>query len=110
MGKGHKHKRNFRLVAYFNEQSGFCAYCHEQMTLELGKPDTATIDHVDPKHLGGGNGIFNEVAACSDCNSEKGCVPIATWLRMNASQEIPRQKANDNHQLILFEPEEQEFA
>lgn len=75
-------KRNKRLVAYFNEQSGACVYCQEQMTLKLGSPKTATIDHVIPRSKGGKKREENEVAACSECNSIKSNRPPAIFMRV----------------------------
>lgn len=79
--KRRKPERNKKLVAYFNEQSGACAYCHEDMTLRLGEPKTATIDHVIPRSMGGKKQEFNEVAACSDCNRLKSNRPLAHFIR-----------------------------
>jgi 5-methylcytosine-specific restriction endonuclease McrA len=76
-----KYKRNSRLIEYFNEQSGACAYCHTDMTLDLGHSNTATIDHVVPKSHGGKKNKFNELAACLKCNIEKGDKNVVMFLK-----------------------------
>jgi hypothetical protein len=43
-----------------------CAYCDKQLM-----PDTATIDHILPKHKGGHNVRSNMCCACSSCNRSK---------------------------------------
>ena len=43
-----------------------CEYCGETVS-----PDNATLDHVVPRSLGGGNEAENLVTACLPCNSIK---------------------------------------
>lgn len=68
--------RKERVVRYFEEQKGICAYCGIQMTLELNKPNTAEIEHIIPKSHRHIKGKFNEVAACRTCNRIKGDKPL----------------------------------
>jgi len=79
-------KRKKRLVKYFNEQAGHCVYCDDKMTLDLGQPKTAEIEHVIPKAMGGRNGHFNEVAACHECNQDKGSTHVSEWLRKRTGE------------------------
>lgn len=44
-----------------------CHYCNEQLTHE-----TATLDHIWPRVLGGTNGLSNLCLACARCNSVLG--------------------------------------
>jgi hypothetical protein len=44
-----------------------CAYCDKQLN-----ENTATIDHILPKHKGGQNVKSNMACCCSNCNKEKG--------------------------------------
>ena len=60
-----------RLVA---RQQGRCHYCDTQMTMrdfhdEPVRATDATIEHLVPRALGGGNAPHNLVAACSRCNA-----------------------------------------
>lgn len=50
------------------------------MTLDLGHTKTATIDHVDPKSKGGLSKEYNEVAACSSCNTKKANMSLRDFL------------------------------
>jgi Restriction endonuclease len=48
----------------------------------LRRDDSATIEHVLPRALGGGREWLNEVAACRACNSAKADrlpLPIQLW-------------------------------
>lgn len=77
---GEKIDRKQRIINYYEEQKGRCAYCFNQMTLECNKPNTAEIEHIIPKshkHIGG---HFNEVAACMTCNREKADKPLREFL------------------------------
>ena len=55
-------------------QGGRCKYCG--CTLSR---DTATLDHVVPKCLGGSGLQTNLVVACKPCNAKKGCKPPHVW-------------------------------
>ena len=59
-------RRQFRQHI-FEEWGWKCAYCDQQLT-----EDTATIDHVVPKHKGGQNVKNNMVCCCCRCNRNKG--------------------------------------
>jgi hypothetical protein len=51
-----------------------CAYCDKQLM-----PDTATIDHILPKHKGGHNVRSNMCCACSSCNRSKASSLLEHW-------------------------------
>lgn len=72
--------RSPRITELFNRQSGSCAYCWTGMTLELGKPTTATQDHIIPKSRGGTSSIYNLVAVCYTCNQEKRDIPLSHFI------------------------------
>jgi len=73
-------KRKRQLVELFEKQAGKCAYCHDEMTLRLGQPNTATKDHIIPKSKFRISDTFNLVAACNQCNSLKSDMPLATFM------------------------------
>lgn len=67
----HKARLRERLFA---RQGGHCHYCREQMTMRDHhdapvRSTDATIEHLVPRALGGGNTPQNLVAACSRCNA-----------------------------------------
>lgn len=62
--------------------------------MDLGYSHTATVEHVVPRHSGGEKKKFNEVAACSKCNSLKGGMPIGDWLRRRMHERF-KEAAND---------------
>ena len=72
----HQRKKIILNVLFLN-QNQLCYWCNKPIFLcrkrEKSKPDTATIDHVRPRSLGGTDNLENLVAACYKCNSEKGC-------------------------------------
>jgi len=49
----------------FRRDNYTCQYCGRQVT-------HLTIDHVEPRHRGGGHSWSNLVAACQQCNRHKG--------------------------------------
>lgn len=54
-----------------NIHGGVCFYCHKPV-----KPDELTIDHADPRAVGGATDLQNLLISCRPCNVEKGCRPI----------------------------------
>lgn len=52
-----------------------CAYCSKQLN-----SDTATIDHVIPKHKGGQNVRNNMICSCSSCNRSKASQLLQSWF------------------------------
>jgi 5-methylcytosine-specific restriction endonuclease McrA len=65
-------KRGHVITNLFRAQKGRCYICCGRMTLERGKPNTATKDHVIPRYHGGSDRQRNLAAACSRCNHERG--------------------------------------
>lgn len=53
-------------------QNHRCAYCGSFMCEDPLSPHMATVDHVVPRSLGGGNEWENLVAACWACNMGRG--------------------------------------
>ena len=53
-----------------------CAYCDKEMTLEYGKPESITFEHVVAKS-GGGRWTL---PSCFNCNSLKGSRPLFPFL------------------------------
>lgn len=51
-----------------------CAYCEKQLC-----HNTATIDHIVPKHKGGHNSRNNLACCCCSCNSSKGSQKLDLW-------------------------------
>jgi 5-methylcytosine-specific restriction endonuclease McrA len=53
---------------------GRCIFCGRAITVsEAGEPGPdVTIEHILPRHHGGGDGVENLALACKPCNNEKG--------------------------------------
>ena len=81
-------QRKPKLVVLFNKQAGRCAFSGESMTLDLGKPNTATIDHVIPKSvIGRLLPNYNEVAVCYWVNQAKKDRPLADFIGIMARRQ-----------------------
>jgi 5-methylcytosine-specific restriction endonuclease McrA len=52
-----------------------CAYCDKQLS-----QNSATIDHILPKHKGGQNVRNNMLCSCSECNRLKGSEVLDVWF------------------------------
>jgi len=66
-------RRKFRNYI-FTSWDWACAYCGKHLT-----QDTATIDHILPKHKGGHNIRSNMCCCCSSCNRSKGSRLVEDW-------------------------------
>jgi 5-methylcytosine-specific restriction endonuclease McrA len=71
-------KRKF----FFVSQNGKCAYCSTEMTMQLNKPNTCTLDHIIPKSQGGPSTIFNLLGVCFRCNNLKNDMPVVMFLKL----------------------------
>lgn len=58
-----------------------CKYCGIRLTIEVGKPNTLTVDHIIPISRGGMNKRKNYVPACEPCNMEKGDLTADEFMR-----------------------------
>lgn len=78
-----KVRRSFK-AKLFRAQNGACFFCGVEMILERGpsgydasrmrklNPRFCTKDHLYPKRMGGPSDADNYVAACLQCNGNKG--------------------------------------
>jgi len=58
----------------YDLQNGRCFYCDVKMAFH-----ESTFDHIVPKSRKSAKDIFNGVAACKDCNNEKGAQPFIVF-------------------------------
>ena len=65
-------KRLARLQKLCDAQHNQCAACWCYMVMELGRANTATIDHIIPTSRGGRAGKNNMQVLCWACNNKKG--------------------------------------
>ena len=68
-----------------------CQYCSLDLT-----DKEATVDHIVPRHKGGGNSWVNLVACCRDCNLFKG-----NRTPKEAGMELLRKPKEPTHNLIF---------
>ena len=78
-GKGHvaENARSAKERRWLRRQlirkyGGRCVLCGEQVVLQEGCLNSATIDHVIPLSKGGADTINNMQLACAKCNHDKG--------------------------------------
>jgi 5-methylcytosine-specific restriction endonuclease McrA len=85
-------------------QGRLCFYCKRELHLWHRKrnPLAATVDHKLPKARGGSNNIVNCVAACLQCNGEKGPMTAEEYMsaRNTADYRAALQAANARAQEI----------
>ena len=85
-GWNHENVSKHDLRCLFSEslRSGFkCPYCQSDMTLEPDFTNTATIDHVTARSLGGDNDKKNMVLCCRDCNTKKAKIELPFVMEKN---------------------------
>jgi 5-methylcytosine-specific restriction endonuclease McrA len=58
-----------------------CPRCRVIMVGGRGKPRSATVDHIVPRHLGGSYGAENLRVMCQSCNSRLGQLVGARSVR-----------------------------
>lgn len=78
----------FSRLAIYRRDGFTCQYCQQKF-----RRDQLTLDHVVPRHLGGGMSWTNIVAACRACNARKGGRRLAeTRLCLSRPPVRPRWK------------------
>lgn len=78
----------FSRMAIYRRDGFRCQYCMRKF-----RRDQLTLDHVVPRHMGGGMSWTNIVSACRACNARKGGRRLAdTRLRLNRPPVRPRWK------------------
>lgn len=83
----------------FKRDNYTCQYCGQQT-------HNLTVDHIQPKHLGGGHSWTNVVAACPSCNHRKGGRRLhESQMKLIRQPGAPPANANYlyGHQLIVDE-------
>ncbi len=78
-GAEQRQARKLRLFLVAR-QGGRCHFCRREMTAISGPPPLtgtdATVEHLNPRALGGALCPQNCVAACHDCNRHRNCVAM----------------------------------
>lgn len=64
-GQGSKWIAKKRRQAIYARDGRRCVWCRKQ-------PEQLTLDHVQPRSLGGSNATHNLVTCCMGCNRERG--------------------------------------
>lgn len=71
----HWARPDLRLACYMRDEWA-CAYCGA--AAEDGA--ALSLDHLQPRELGGGNEPSNLITACVSCNSARQALPLRAWL------------------------------
>lgn len=72
-GKGGVRRRQIRFWLW-GLQGGRCFWCERPLDRDNRRPsqrNRTTLDHLIPKSKGGGNGVWNLVLSCQDCNTDR---------------------------------------
>lgn len=71
-----------RTRRLYMRHGGRCFYCHQQLSLNHGLPNSVTRDHRIARARGGALVDNNVVACCQDCNVRKGSLSEAEFRDM----------------------------
>lgn len=61
-------------------QNWRCCWCGKHLTPVPDQKNSATIEHINPRSLGGSDEMDNLAAACSRCNSRRKTKPVDVFL------------------------------
>lgn len=73
MNSKQKQKKKEKLVEYYGS---FCYWCGSYFPVK-----ELTLDHLNPKSLGGSNSFENLRLACRDCNQTRGNSPYPPGIQ-----------------------------
>lgn len=73
------------------QQNHRCCWCKCRVTEIRDKKNSATIEHIIPKSLGGEDHLDNYAVACYRCNNKRGISSVEEFLdRIENAQQIHR--------------------
>lgn len=83
--------RNIHIRCKLAEaQNWRCCWCGTECVETANLPNSATIEHVQPRSLGGADEWENYAMACAKCNHKRGTLSVEDMLAGN----FPKQKPN----------------
>jgi hypothetical protein len=77
---GSKWIRPEKRLAIYARDGFACCYC--------GSEDQLSLDHLQPRELGGSHDETNLICACVSCNSSRRDLPLRAWLAALRDQGI----------------------
>ncbi len=72
----------------WNEGNRHCAYCAVHMVRRAGRPNSATVDHVEPLVPGENDHPWNYAMACWACNTRKARMSAAAFRALLAAEAV----------------------
>lgn len=84
---------SLRTYAVYHKTLGRCGYCGKGLTMDSGRPNTFTVDHVLAERKNGSSGFGNLLPACRSCNSRKGTRSIEQFRNTMRALEMQRHGA-----------------
>ena len=78
---GAKWIRPKKRLAIYDRDGHACVYCGRFSYSATGESCLLTLDHLQPRELGGSNEASNLVTACFSCNSARQNKSIRTWFK-----------------------------
>lgn len=77
----YKIARNIHMRCRLAESQNWrCCWCGIKCVPEPNQKNSATIEHVTPRSLGGDNKWENYAMACADCNHRRGTISVEDML------------------------------
>jgi len=71
---GSKWIRPAKRLAIYSRDGFACAYC--------GSEESLSLDHLQPRELGGSHAAENLVTSCVSCNSARKDLPMRDWFQV----------------------------
>lgn len=82
-------RRPKRLKIYARDEYR-CIWCTRRVALAVNSSRLATLDHVQPRSLGGSNEPTNLVTSCKRCNDTRGNKHPKHWANAQAIERARR--------------------
>lgn len=81
--------RSLKLGRLLRRRGNLCHYCRRPTRKGRWYNNTATLDHVVPRSVGGSSDGSNLVLACWRCNQWRGSTPYQVFKAMVATMDPP---------------------
>ena len=96
LGVATKIARNIHMRCTLAEaQNWRCCWCGKRCRPEPNHKDSATIEHVQPRSLGGADHWDNYAMACAQCNHRRGTISVEDFM----AGRVPVQASKEENKL-----------
>ncbi len=91
-------------------QNHRCCWCGKHMVFIPNRKDSATIEHVIPRSMGGADHPDNYAVACGGCNTARGNMPAEEFMMRRGTMAVSKRKHEEAEKLTIINELREKFG